>query len=91
MISSGFIALTQVAMQEQARVLDAAAQAGVTINTLDDRALYTSMLEMRQNIETPKEEQVRKESLVYTERHLENWLLEREARIFTTATIWKAA
>ena len=43
LISPGFIALTPAAADAKSRVIDMAAQANVTISTLDARGLYTEM------------------------------------------------
>ncbi len=45
LVSSGFLAITQEAINEESRLIDAAAQANVTISALDARGLYTTNLD----------------------------------------------
>ncbi len=61
--SPGFIALTPEATRLTAQVLDLAAQANVTVNTLDARGLYTFALDGSKRFESRKEAQVRLNSL----------------------------
>jgi VWFA-related protein len=61
--SPGFVALTPEAMRLAAQVMDVAAQANVTVSTLDARGLYTFVLDASKSFESHNEEHVRLNSL----------------------------